>query len=72
MVMKLLQLGFYSNQIRNCSPWGPFSTKKYGIMVLIYLNIQGFFSYLTDKRRFNAPLSFYYTSYSLLTQQSFV
>ena len=51
MVIKLLQLGFYSNQITNSPARGTFRTKKYVIMVLIYLNIQGFFSYLTDKHR---------------------
>jgi hypothetical protein len=43
MVIKLLQLGFYSNQIRNSPPRGIFSTKKYVIMVLVYLNKEGFF-----------------------------
>jgi hypothetical protein len=59
MVIKLLQLGFYSNQIRNSPPRGTFSTKKDVMMVLIYLNIQGFFSYLTDKRRPDALVSLY-------------
>lgn len=48
MVIKLQQLGFYSNQIRNCPPRGTFSTKKYVIMVLIYLNIHGF-CFLLDR-----------------------
>ena len=51
VIIKLLQLGFYSNQIRNSPIRGIFSTKKYVIIVLIYLNKEGFFSYLTDERR---------------------